>query len=204
MECIVCGKNEYNVDRSKFPDFLCSYKCYATYLKTTMLPNCKCEVCDKPMYVKPYNLKRVKHGITCSKNCFSIRQRTAMKGKNNHQYGLKGKLNSSWKGGKRISTYGYILVSDPTHIRVSNTSNPYVFEHVIIVEQNYTQFDPSYFIEYKGRIFLSKDYIVHHKDGNRQNNSLDNLLILTKPQHTLLHNKMRHVVLKPDEFKETP
>lgn len=42
-------------------------------------------------------------------------------------------------------------------------------------------------------MFYLSDYepgcIVHHKDGNIHNNSLENLQVLTRKQHTSLHNK---------------
>lgn len=44
------------------------------------------------------------------------------------------------------------------------------------------------------RVFLgnydSNLYEVHHKDGNRKNNRLDNLLLLTKDEHRKLHKKL--------------
>ena len=36
---------------------------------------------------------------------------------------------------------------------------------------------------------LSKDEIVHHKDGNKLNNNPDNLVVMSKKEHTLLHMK---------------
>jgi len=35
--------------------------------------------------------------------------------------------------------------------------------------------------------YLTYNEIVHHKDGNTQNNNLDNLEVLTRSEHTRLH-----------------
>ena len=50
------------------------------------------------MYLKPSRLKRVKNGICCSKECTNKLKSEYSKGTKNHQYGLKGNLNSSFKG----------------------------------------------------------------------------------------------------------
>ncbi len=34
---------------------------------------------------------------------------------------------------------------------------------------------------------LSADEVVHHIDGNKQNNSIDNLMLMTRSEHTRLH-----------------
>lgn len=39
---------------------------------------------------------------------------------------------------------------------------------------------------------LKNDEYIHHKDGNRLNNSLDNLEIMSPSEHSKLHNKMRY------------
>lgn len=49
-------------------------------------------------------------------------------------------------------------------------------EHIYIAEQRLGR-----------RLF--KDEVVHHKDGNKQNNSLENLVVLTRSAHAKLHIK---------------
>ena len=36
---------------------------------------------------------------------------------------------------------------------------------------------------------LKEDQIVHHVDGNKQNNDINNLVILSKSQHMSIHQK---------------
>ena len=44
--------------------------------------------------------------------------------------------------------------------------------------------------QYLGRK-LEKNEVVHHKDGNRHNNDLDNLEVMSRSEHTRLHNRLR-------------
>lgn len=50
------------------------------------------------MYLKKSRLKRIKNGICCSIECTSKLKSEYMKNEGNHQFGLKGEKNSSFKG----------------------------------------------------------------------------------------------------------
>jgi hypothetical protein len=79
-----------------------------------------------------------------------------------HQIGTyerKGKKNSNWKGGKIICD-GYRYIYNPNHPHA--TQMGYVTEHRLVMEQKL------------GR-FLKHNELVHHKDGNKLNNKIDNL-----------------------------
>ena len=67
------------------------------------------------MYLKPYRLKRIKHEITCSKTCANILKSDYFKGEGNHQYGLIGNKNSSFKEDEIMNSEGYILEYAPDH-----------------------------------------------------------------------------------------
>lgn len=203
MKCIICNEEHCRDDVKSFPITFCSWKCYEEWTKFNKTPNCSCEVCKVPMYLKPYRLKRVKHGITCSKKCFAKRQEKLMSGTGNHQHGLIGDKNKSWNGGIRISTYGYRMILDRNHPR-SSKSNKYIFEHILVVEQNYKSFDLNCFYKKDDKFYLKKKFEVHHIDENKLNNSLNNLSILSKSEHIKLHKRKRHAVLKSSEFRETP
>ncbi len=71
---------------------------------------------------------------------------------------------------------GYRLVFLPDHPKAMTNANwlGYVYEHVVVVEKR------------MGRS-LTKDEVVHHLDGNRSNNHLDNLLVIDRGQHHKLH-----------------
>lgn len=38
---------------------------------------------------------------------------------------------------------------------------------------------------------LTKDECVHHKDHNKTNNDLDNLVLMTRSEHSILHGRNR-------------
>ena len=112
-------------------------------------------------------------------------------GSNNHQYGLKGKLNSSFKGQETEHQNHKI-----TDIYVYCPNHPYadkngrVVRHRLVVEQNSKMFDDEYFEVLNGITVLKKDFIVHHKDGNHNNDDVSNLEVMTLSGHTKLHNNI--------------
>jgi len=65
-----------------------------------------------------------------------------------------------------------------------------VKKHRLIVELNYRKFDCKYFALIDGRYYLKKQYVIHHIDGNHDNNDLGNLKIVTVMEHRHLHNLM--------------
>ena len=69
-----------------------------------------------------------------------------------------GKNNPRWKGGKFIRR-GYVFIHSPNHPR---TTQKYVLEHVLVMEKKL------------GR-FLLPNETVHHKNGIKHDNRIDNL-----------------------------
>lgn len=82
----------------------------------------------------------------------------------------KGERNgNSWKGGRMIDKDGYVMIKNHDH-PYRNRHN-YVREHRLVMEQ------------VLGR-HLEPSEVVHHKDGNKQNNHPDNLeLYSSNKQH---------------------
>ena len=118
-----------------------------------------------------------------------------MSGEGNHQFGLKGKLNSSFKGIEIIRhnhNIDDILVYDPAHPFADKDGR--VKKHRLLVEQNYKLFDKKFFIKEGGRIILKKEYQVHHKDGNHDNNDINNLEVLTRSEHSSIHSKEKEII----------
>lgn len=83
--------------------------------------------------------------------------------------GLPGDRNPAWDGGRRVDKDGYVLVHRPDHPNARQ--NGYLLEHRLVMS------------EYLGRP-LKRHEVVHHIDGDHQNNALDNLsLYASNAQH---------------------
>jgi hypothetical protein len=78
-----------------------------------------------------------------------------------------GEHNGHWKGGRSYHKAGYVMVLDRSHPRAS--SSGYVFEHILVMEAHL------------GRA-LWPDENVHHRNGVRDDNRLDNLELWVRPQ----------------------
>lgn len=78
----------------------------------------------------------------------------------------------AWRGG--ICHQGpYIQIKSNNH--PFKDARGYVFEHRLVMEK------------YIGR-YLTKNEVIHHIDGNRSNNLLDNLLLLKRGEHASTHH----------------
>lgn len=194
-KCIQCGGNILVVDTKKFPKTFCSYSCYEQWCRFNKKPNCKCTVCGKPMHMKPSRIKRAKNGVTCSIECANILKSGYMQGENNHQFGLKGELNASFKGAE-ITKVNHnqvdILVYAPKH--PFRRSDDRVKKHRLVVEENYEYFNPIYFIKIGGKMYLKPEVDVHHRNGNHNDNSIENLEPLTRGEHTTEHNLEKEII----------
>ncbi len=85
--------------------------------------------------------------------------------------GKVGNLSPVWKGGRYIS-FGYVLVWNPV-------KQKYEREHRKIMEQHL------------GRELLPSED-VHHINGDKQDNRIENLVVLSKSEHTTIHEEMGH------------
>src|SRR4030042_2489592 len=92
-----------------------------------------------------------------------------------------GSLAPNWNGGRRISGAGYVYIYKPEHPFADKRGT--VFEHRLVME------------EYLGR-YLNCEEVGHHKDGNKENNAIENLEVLTKGEHLALHFLNSHEVPK--------
>ena len=142
-----------------------------------------CPICGKAFHAKPSRINRTKI-VCCGRDCCNKYRNIYMKGEGNHQYGLKGKLNASWKSDKRVTNYGYYKVRVLDH--PFKDKNDMVFEHRLIAEQYLLTEENSLVINNKR--YLKPTYEVHHIDGNKLNNEVENLMVLTKSEHKRLHN----------------
>jgi hypothetical protein len=87
-----------------------------------------------------------------------------------------GAKSSKWKGGRRPASNGYVWVYSPSHPFKSCQNR--VLEHRLVMEKKL------------GR-FLTKKEVVHHINGIRDDNRIENLVITTASVHAATHNKER-------------
>lgn len=88
----------------------------------------------------------------------------------------KGENHVQWKGGRTKHTNGYILVYKPDH---PFAHKGYVYEHRIVYEEHYNCCVLSWID-------------VHHINGNKTDNRIENLITITRSEHTSQHMIQRH------------
>lgn len=165
----------------------CSKKCEGEFRKSQTELNCVCEVCGKQYHIKQSHID--KYGSKyCSKKCQDKARKSYMKGEGNHQFGLKGNKNASWKSDEKISSYGYKLIRCLNH-PFANIDG-FVFEHRLVAERYLLNEENSVIVG--NQKYLSADYVVHHIDFDRLNNDKNNLIVLTLNEHTKLHKILRN------------
>lgn len=105
-------------------------------------------------------------GRFCSKKCISLWLGQKLIGENS----------PNWKSGKFISQKGDVMILRPD--RFSNPSKSgwrrYIPEHRLIMENHL------------GRKLL-KSELIHHLNGNKQDNRVDNLFLTTRTDHKTFH-----------------
>ena len=84
-----------------------------------------------------------------------------------------GPKGASWKGGRKKTKKGYVMLLKKGH-PMADVSG-YVMEHRYIMS------------EHLGRLLLD-DEVVHHKNGIKDDNRLENLELMTHREHTIKHH----------------
>jgi len=88
---------------------------------------------------------------------------------------VSGNLNPNWRGGKSITPEGYVYIRDGKGYRI--------LEHRHVMEQHL------------GRL-LEKNEVVHHIDGDKTNNNINNLFVCTMSAHRTIENHLAELYKK--------
>lgn len=190
LTCKTCGKQGYKINTASHPKDFCCFAHYEKWRQFNIKPNCKCVICGKEMYLKPYRLKRTVTGVVCGAECFNELARIRMIGNKNHQYGLKGDKNASFKN-KLTKSCGYYMEYVPDHPYANRSGR--IRQHRVIVERNYELYDQKFFTKINGYLVLKKEYDVHHINEIKTDNRVENLMVLTRGEHSTLHNKTKSI-----------
>lgn len=101
--------------------------------------------------------------------------------------GAYGELASHWQGGRHKQKTGYVMVYAPNHPRSGRYNR--TFEHIIVAEKTL------------GR-YLTMDEVVHHLNGDKQDNRPENLEVLLRKDHVHAHHiKGTRITALHDEIK---
>lgn len=93
--------------------------------------------------------------------------------------GRRGARGANWQGGRYVIRSGYVRVNAPEGHPGAKSGS--IFEHRLVMEQKL------------GR-YLERHEIVHHIDGDKQNNHPDNLELKTNGEHIREHFEASHEV----------
>ena len=190
VKCENCRKDfkcqKFRIKEHKH--LFCCKKCEGEWKKSQTIDNCVCSYCGKNFHRKESHIKKYIKNY-CSQECANKDKKERYKGDGNHQFGLKGEKNASWKSNERISFYGYKLIRQLNH-PFKNTDD-FVFEHRLVAEE-FLLNDENY-VEINDRKYLSPKYVVHHIDFNRLNNAVTNLCVMERDEHCKLHRELKTV-----------
>ena len=123
------------------------------------LKTIQCDSCGKKIQRYSFHLKRNTYNY-CSQKCFSSKNRLLQIGQ------WTKEKNPKWNNGKTTFN-GYIAIFQPDHPNCNKRG--YVYEHRLVMEKHL------------GR-YLKKKEVVHHIDGNKKNNDINNLMLF--PTHS--------------------
>ena len=132
---------------------------------------CRCDCGD----LTEVNSNNLQGGNTRSCGCFKREESAERMGIWASEQ--TGENSPSWKGGRTISTNGYMMVKQPEHPNAWKSG--YIKESHLVMEQEL------------GR-YLTKEEVVHHNDKNRINDEPENLrLFENQTEHQRYETSLR-------------
>lgn len=161
-KCRWCGKTFTRVGHAQptycSPECFAQGRCRGKNLKTYTCARCGVEFQRWPSQRREEQAKHF-----CSGNCRAASRVYA-----------KGADHPQWKGGTYVSSWGYEYELDRGR-RGADGDYAYIAVHIRVAQEKL------------GRPLIKGEH-VHHLDGNKRNNSPDNLLVLGSIAHKKLHH----------------
>jgi len=141
-----------------------------------------CEECGNTKYIPLHRLKTFHY---CSHKCSSkhsqkkriytsLKEETKKKISSTLTGRYIGENAPRWKGGRTRHKDGYIYISSPNH--PYRDHHGYVFEHRLVMEKEINR-------------HLMPEEHIHHLNGIKDDNRIENLKIVTNSEHLKLHWK---------------
>lgn len=163
IKCQVCEKTFEAQTCTKRK--VCSQKCQAILASIRNLTgvNKLCQVCGKEFYVQQWQIKKGV-GRFCSPKCRVAYLSIIFSGQNS----------PAWKGEDHsyIDTDGYVQVRSPNHPKAINK---YIKRAILVAEKKL------------GRP-LKLGEITHHINQIRDDDRLENIIIMTRAEHNRIHH----------------
>ena len=124
---------------------------------------CKCD-CGREVIVCGHELRNNE-----TKSCGCLQRETMS--------AMAGESSPTWRGGKKKNHYGYMLAKADNHPR--SDAKGYVLEHIFVAEQALGE-------------YLPEGSIIHHINGIKDDNRLENLWwFLSQSEHMKHHARLK-------------
>ena len=186
LQCKICGAS-FKVPQCRSKTSPYCYKRYAVIGRAMAMSLPKVAITCKECGIVFYDHQCHAHKrVFCSKACMETNKA--------HKAGqaerVTGSNNPMWAGGISKHSDGYIYKYAPDH---PFSSNGYVFEHRLAAEDKLRSTDPEsvFLVRLGDRKYLRPEISVHHIDGDKTNNTPDNLMVVTNSEHQKIHAALR-------------
>ena len=120
-----------------------------------------CDDCNSKKWIPIYNKLKKNHSGLCKKCSARL---------------YSGKNSPNWRGGMTLTTMGYLMINSVNHPLARKNGS--ILVHRLIACE-----------EWGIEAVMGMD--VHHINGDKTDNRIENLEILSHPDHTIMNNRKR-------------